>query len=285
MPSAKNSPMEFHHLNIQGLPYDNYHKLDLLSNYLCIDDNVSKFFAVTETHLRPSDSDQLFSIPGYCLFRSDRPDIHEKSVKHLGVILDEHLSWADHVKKVQKNVRYGISLLNRVKVGLPTSQRIALFYAFVQSHLDYCSTVWSGASVRLRDKLAAMHRNGVRAAANYAKIPTESFMNQHGILPLFTRWKQKEAIWLYKIKHPEKFHVPQYISEMVEFDDRIKPYNLRSRNRILIKAVAKKKVGETTFAWKLNKLWTFFVDSNFSDLFHIHTVGAFKQALNRVNFV
>ncbi|XP_055344964.1 uncharacterized protein LOC129592853 [Paramacrobiotus metropolitanus] len=71
--------MEFHHLNIQGLPYDNYHKLDLLSNYLCIDDNVSKFFAVTETHLRPSDSDQLFSIPGYCLFRSDRPDIHGKT--------------------------------------------------------------------------------------------------------------------------------------------------------------------------------------------------------------
>ncbi|OWA49969.1 hypothetical protein BV898_14501 [Hypsibius exemplaris] len=57
----------------------------------------------------------------------------------------------------------GIAMINRVKGGLPIPERVGLYHAFVEPHLDYCSSVCSTALKKLRSSIKVVQRNALRA--------------------------------------------------------------------------------------------------------------------------
>ena len=65
-----------------------------------------------------------------------------QSAKYLGVIVDHHLSWAEHIDKVRKSVNTGIALINRIKDGISKGDLVSVYHGFIGSHLDYCCPVW-----------------------------------------------------------------------------------------------------------------------------------------------
>ncbi|XP_055348030.1 uncharacterized protein LOC129595106 [Paramacrobiotus metropolitanus] len=70
---------------------------------------------------------------------------------------------------------------------------------------------------------------------------------------LYDRWKQSEAVWLYKIYNHEAYRPPKYLVEMIDFTDVTSRYNLRKPKRI--EASAKKKIGESTLAIRLKDIF------------------------------
>ena len=66
--------------------------------------------------------------------------------KVLGIIIDNNLTWSQHVDKVCKKITTNLWLLSRIKDYLTTSQRIQFYKTYIQPHSDYCNTVWGGTS-------------------------------------------------------------------------------------------------------------------------------------------
>ena len=62
--------------------------------------------------------------------------------KVLGIIIDNNLTWSQHVDKVCKKITTNLLLLSRIKDYLTTSQRIQFYKTYIQPHIDYCNTVW-----------------------------------------------------------------------------------------------------------------------------------------------
>ena len=60
------------------------------------------------------------------------------SLKFLGIIVDEHLSWKPHMEALLKKIRIACSVVN--KIGNRLSQRILLllYNSMIKSHLQYC---------------------------------------------------------------------------------------------------------------------------------------------------
>ena len=65
-----------------------------------------------------------------------------KTVKYLGIILDEHLTWDPHLKILSAKVSRATGMLAKIRHYVPTTVLYNIYYAILQSHLTYCCQIW-----------------------------------------------------------------------------------------------------------------------------------------------
>ena len=119
--------------------------------------------------------------------------IEQKSeCRFLGVIIDDKLCWAQHIKAMKAKMSRYVGIMYRIKSMLPVKARLQIFHSFIQSHLNFCPLVWGFAAKTHIDSLFASQKKGLRAVmpgyANYfykdGALPThtKSTFNKFGIL-------------------------------------------------------------------------------------------------------
>ena len=62
--------------------------------------------------------------------------------RFLGVIINETLTWKEHILAIKAKMSRYVGILYKLKTFLPLSARKNIFHCFVQSHISYCSLVW-----------------------------------------------------------------------------------------------------------------------------------------------
>ena len=87
------------------------------------------------------------------------------NVKFLGVILDEHLTWPDHILMIKNKVCKLVAIINSLKWKLPTGILRNLYNSFVLPYLTYCTTVWAGVSSNRLKRIFLLQKRLVRIIA------------------------------------------------------------------------------------------------------------------------
>src|ERR1043165_4473680 len=105
----------------------------------------------------PSDS-LLLSINGTLISQVS-------SSKFLGVYIDQHLTWNDHIKNISAKVAKNIGILYRTSHILPSSIRAKLYYSLVYPYISYCNLVWASTYVSRLHKLVSLQKRVVRIIA------------------------------------------------------------------------------------------------------------------------
>ena len=59
------------------------------------------------------------------------------SIKFLGVFLDEHLSWKEHIRYNENKIAINIGLLYRAKPFLSKHSLLTLYYSYIHTYLNY----------------------------------------------------------------------------------------------------------------------------------------------------
>ena len=75
------------------------------------------------------------------------------SAKYLGVIIDEKLDWQAHIKHVETKIKQGSGLIRKLSHLISPSIISSLYYAFINSHLQYCITSWGSPTTKGTGKL------------------------------------------------------------------------------------------------------------------------------------
>ena len=65
--------------------------------------------------------------------------------KHLGMLLDDKLSYEHHLKSVLNKVKKTIGLLRKFQQILPRQSLITIYKSFIRPHLDYGDIVYDRA--------------------------------------------------------------------------------------------------------------------------------------------
>ena len=65
------------------------------------------------------------------------------SVKYLGVEIDGNLSWKSHIDYLSVKLSRANALLFKVSYLVNSSILRTIYFAIFESHLNYCSPVWS----------------------------------------------------------------------------------------------------------------------------------------------
>ena len=76
------------------------------------------------------------------LLSNKAPVAYSSSQKHLGIILDEKLSFTNHIKvKIQK-AGIGIHVIKSINNILPPQALLTIYKSFIRPHLDYGDVIY-----------------------------------------------------------------------------------------------------------------------------------------------
>ena len=91
------------------------------------------------------------------------------SVRDLGVILDQELSFTKHISLLSRSCYYHLRQLRVVSRSLSVSSATALVHAFVCCRLDYCSSLYIGLPLVRTNCLVRVLRSAARLVGGLSR--------------------------------------------------------------------------------------------------------------------
>jgi hypothetical protein len=115
------------------------------------------------------------------------------SEKLLGVTIDKHLSWKNHIDNVALSLSKNIALLRRIKGYLPLETRLLYYKVFFQPMIDYCSIIW-GQSNHV-SRIHKLQKLALRVIYNKPKYTSSGpLFQESSILPIDYRVNFRIAV-------------------------------------------------------------------------------------------
>ena len=196
-----------------------------------------------------------------------------RKAKSLDLLIDEHLTWKDHVDEVVKKISKAIGALKRVRPFISVKTALQIYHAFIRPHFDYCSSVWDECNVTLCDKLQKLQN---RVASVITKSSYDVSAN-HLLTSLrqdnLAKGRKKlKAILMFKILNGL---APDYLQDL--FLIRTTKYNVRNLEMKLNLAKPNTNYLKKSFSYSAASLW----NNLPNNLRTIESVRSFKKEVNR----
>jgi hypothetical protein len=146
--------------------------------------------------------------------------------KFLGVIIDNHLSWSEHIKYIKGKIAKGIGIIGKAKYVLNNKALKTLYYSFIYPYLNYCIIVWGNAYDKYVNELMMLQKKVLRmiTGSHYLAHTGELFRNQF-ILPIKKILWYNIAQFMYRYN---KGDLPEIFNSMFTFNRTFHSYNTRT---------------------------------------------------------
>jgi hypothetical protein len=166
------------------------------SNKMAVNTSKTKFivFRTRGKRIDPSDCELVFN--NNELGKEEDPNLifeikrvhnegEEKSYKALGVLLDEYLSFDEHISHLCAKISKSLFCINRIK-NFVTSKSLKMLYdAMIHSHIVYCLNIYGCANQTSLQKLKIKQKEAIRIISNAGfRDHTNPLFKQLKILPL-----------------------------------------------------------------------------------------------------
>jgi hypothetical protein len=119
---------------------------------------------------------------------------------YLGIILDKHLSWHEHVSSAAAKISKTIGVLNRLKHFLPPYTLKVIYDSLINCRIKYGILVWGASSAS--NRIFSLQKRAVRvlSKAKY-NAHCDPLFKSLGILKLADDRKLQELKFYFKFKH------------------------------------------------------------------------------------
>ena len=105
------------------------------------------------------------------------------SIKFLGVLLDEHLSWKEHIRYTENKIAKNIGLLYRAEPFLGKHSLLTLYYSYIHTYLNYANLSWVNTNRTNLKKLLCQQKHAIRTVINKTRFEhTKELFNSQKIL-------------------------------------------------------------------------------------------------------
>ena len=149
-----------------------------------------------------------------------------KCTKYLGLIVDDTLSWSDHIDQISMKIKRSLGILKRTRSYLPKSSLITLYRTLIETHLRYCNVIWGQCGETLKDKLQTLQNRASRTIAGqkFEQAGHSGPLVECGWLSVRNLFKIDMGICMYNILNgqaPEEFkYIFQPVSSMHGYQTR-----------------------------------------------------------------
>lgn len=101
----------------------------------------------------------------------------EESTKYLGIVIDENLTWQNHIDQLCKKLSSGTYVIRRTKQTSGSNTAKIAYFALFESHLRYGLAVWGGTASSNLERVLVQQKRAIRCLAglNYLDTCRESF--------------------------------------------------------------------------------------------------------------
>ena len=84
----------------------------------------------------------------------------------MGVYIDEHLTWKDHIIYISENISKSVGILHRSRFNLSSKTKLSLYYTLIYPYITYCNLAWSSTYLTNLNKIFYLQKRAVRIITN-----------------------------------------------------------------------------------------------------------------------
>ena len=119
--------------------------------------------------------------------------------KFLGVILDEKLTFKEHVKYISNKVSKLTGLLYKIKDFFPLQVLRNLYFSLIYPYLNYCILAWGSANISVLEPLFILQKKLVRILCNSDFYEhTSPLFKYQKILKIYELYIYNTQLFMYK---------------------------------------------------------------------------------------
>ena len=177
------------------------------------------------------------------------------SIKYLGVLIDEHLSWKSHTDELIKKLNRSNNMLSKIRHYVDSKTIRSLYFALFSSHVSYCSQVWGQNGNRFINKILSLQRSAVRII-NFMPFRSDvSLIFQSSKIQKFTNIVRVSNLLL--VFDALSFNLPSSIKGFFSFSKDFHAYNTRSSEtyKLILPRFNSSKYGKNAIKYQCITEW------------------------------
>lgn len=103
----------------------------------------------------------------------------ETEIKYLGLIIDEKLSWTEHVNKIINKLSAISFAIYRMKKIVPKKLLWNIYHAHFMSHITYLNPIWNGCSQQLINRIQRLQNRVIKTIENKHRLTPTSILYEN----------------------------------------------------------------------------------------------------------
>lgn len=124
-------------------------------------------------------------------------------IKYLGVILDQHLKWEEHIAFLNKKIRNIFYKFFQLREILNEKLLLILYNALIESNLRYCIIIWGCAYNNTLKKLSVTQNAVLKIMFRKPyRFSTEKLYTDYNVLSVRNLYAHSTLNYIIKISHP-----------------------------------------------------------------------------------
>ena len=146
-------------------------------------------------------------------------------MKYLGVLIDENLSWKQHINYISTKIRKGIGIITRLRHLVPLTTLLNIYRSFIEPYISYGLVAWGQAANVHLNKVVILQKGVLRLMyfSDYTSHSAPPFACL-GILPIQMLYFQLAASLLHDIKN---HCAPPNMSQLFTRSEQVHSYSTR----------------------------------------------------------
>ena len=185
------------------------------------------------------------------IFYGDSVLKQQRHFKYLGVVVDESLSWNNHVSYIASRVYPKLKLLNRISSFLGPTILLKIYKMTILPILDYGCIVWGLCSKKNSNFLERLQNKAMRIILRTNHLTcTQSMRERLGLLTLFNRRRYLRLQLVYKIVND--YHCPRQLQGYFALRSELRRKALRDGRELHLPRY-KTAMGQSTFEYAAAK--------------------------------
>ena len=165
--------------------------------------------------------------------------------KFLGVILDEKLTWRNHIQYIKGKIANNMGIITKARKIVNEETLLTLYYSFIYPYLNYCITAWGCANKTILDPLIKLQIKVIRLISNVPKlIHTEPLFVNRRILTVNNLYTYSTGCFMHTFSNGK---LPKPFIGMFVSNSSVHNYGTRQSNSFHY------PVGRTAFSYKTIK--------------------------------
>lgn len=185
-------------------------------------------------------------------------------VKYLGVWLDAHLKWDSHINYIIKKIQYLIYKFKTLRDILDLKHLKTLYYALIESHINYGILAWGGAGKTYLNNLIIVQKRILKVIFNKNHTyPSDALYGETAIM---------DPRQLFYLHSSIRLHLNETTLEKNDH-----AYDTRKKNLTYLPPLMNKAIGQKSFTYLGPKLYNMLP----RELSNIKSKYAFKKQLKK----